>query len=80
MDLGCGAGFQASVAFPCIAVRIPWLVDHGYVQIGRPATGSHDPVCFDYSEIPPSWPLITRTSCSSARGFIRGSLPKTSWR
>jgi hypothetical protein len=27
----------------------PWLIDHGYIQFGRPSTGSYDPVCFDYS-------------------------------
>ncbi len=27
----------------------PWLIDHAYIQFGRPATGSYDPVCFDYS-------------------------------
>jgi hypothetical protein len=26
-----------------------WLIEHGYIQFGRPATGSYDPVCFDYS-------------------------------
>jgi hypothetical protein len=26
-----------------------WLIDRGYIQFGRPATGSYDPVCFDYS-------------------------------
>jgi hypothetical protein len=27
----------------------PWLIDHGYIQFGRPSTGSYDPVCFDCS-------------------------------
>ena len=26
-----------------------WLIDRGYIQFARPATGSYDPVCFDYS-------------------------------
>ena len=25
----------------------PWLMSHRLLQVGRPATGSYDPVCFD---------------------------------
>jgi hypothetical protein len=36
-----------------------WLIDRGYIQFGRPATGSYDPVCFDYSvEVRGSEPTI----------------------
>jgi hypothetical protein len=36
-----------------------WLVDRGYIQLGRLATGSYDPVCFDYSvKVRSSEPIV----------------------
>jgi hypothetical protein len=26
-----------------------WLIAHGYIHFGRSASGSYDPICFDYS-------------------------------
>ena len=30
-------------------VMSAWLLGRGYVQFGRPASGSYDPVCFDFN-------------------------------
>jgi hypothetical protein len=38
-----------TVAPFCDPYLSSWLIDHKYIQFGRPGTGSYDPVCFDYS-------------------------------
>jgi hypothetical protein len=35
-----------------------WLVNHGYVQFGRPDTANYDPVCFDFSKKQKEPPVV----------------------
>jgi len=48
-SLGVGDPEDITVAPFADPYLSPWLIEHGYIQFGRPATGSYDPVCFDYS-------------------------------
>lgn len=48
-NLGVTDDEDITVAAFCDPYMSPWLIDHAYIQFGRPATGSYDPVCFDYS-------------------------------
>ena len=58
-NLGVTDAQDITVAPFCDPYMSPWLIDHSYIQFGRPATGSYDPVCFDYSvEINGSEPTI----------------------
>jgi hypothetical protein len=58
-NLGAPDGDDSTVAPFSDPFLSQWLIGHGYIQFGRPSTGSYDPVCFDYSvELRGSEPTI----------------------
>jgi len=49
-NLGDGSNEDVTVAPFRDRYMSPWLIAHKLLQFGRPASGSYDPVCFDFGE------------------------------
>jgi hypothetical protein len=47
----------AFLADPCMS---PFLLQHGYMQFGRPKTGDYDPICFDFTVRKKAEPPVVR--------------------
>jgi hypothetical protein len=48
-NLNDGSPLDITVAPFADPFMSAWLISRGYLQFGRPDTGSYDPVCFDFS-------------------------------
>jgi len=57
-NLNDGASSDITLAPFADRIISSWLIAHGFIQFGRPDTGSYDPVCFDSSKNKKEPPVV----------------------